>query len=69
MLLLLPCLLMLNSQEPPQDTIPMLDSTEAKVYILEEVNSVERLPDTIYMELNRQQKQLQEIIEKKRQKR
>jgi hypothetical protein len=65
-LLLLP--LALNSQDPPQDTIPMVDSTAAKIYILDEVNTVERLPDTIYLELKQQQKKLNEIIEKKRKK-
>jgi hypothetical protein len=32
----------------------------------QEIHRVERLPDTIYMELKKQQRQLEEIIEKRK---
>lgn len=67
-LLLLPWVLTLSSQDPPQDTIAVADSTDAKVFIVKEMHTSVRPADTIYMELTKQQRQLEEIIEKKKQK-
>lgn len=64
MLLSLPLALMMNSQDPPQDTIP--SDTIVQDTIKTKVDSVQI--DTIYMELKEQQQKLNELIEKKRKK-
>ena len=59
-LLLLPlALILIRSQDPPQDTITV-DS------VMVEAAIIEQPVDTLYLELKMQQRMLEEIIEKKK---